>query len=162
MFIKKISTIVSFFILIFSMNNLFGQPYAKIEDTDVIEEQQIVLQQKFPHYFEGLIIDSLFIINSRISKLAYIKDDVYHEAIINRDVDDLMIVAIAAELPREGIPQVVLNAFKDSKYGDEEVKNSYYVTVPYQEDFYAFDIELDNGFDRVFFNHLGVLQKDPY
>ncbi|MGC9343849.1 MAG: hypothetical protein ACP5E3_14180 [Bacteroidales bacterium] len=144
------------------MNNLYGQPYSKIEDTDVIEEQQVVLQQKFPHYFEGLIIDSLYIINSKLSKLSYVKDDVYHEAIINRDVDDLMIVAIAAELPREGVPEVILNALKDSDYGESEVLNFYYVTIPYQEDFYAFDIAENGGFDRVFFNDLGVLQADPY
>lgn len=162
MLVKKIFTVIFLFGLLNSSNYLYGQPYSRIEDTDVIEEQQIVLQQKFPHYFEGLIIDSLFIINSKISKLSYVKDDVYHEAIINRDANDLMIVAIAAKLPREGIPEVILNSFKNSKYGDYEVKDYFYVTIPYQEDFYAFDVVIEDGFDRVFFNDLGVIQKDPY
>jgi hypothetical protein len=162
MLVRRITGILIVFIFIFSLNDLYGQPYSKIEDTDVIEEQQVVLQQKFPHYFEGLIIDSLFIINSKMSKLAYLKDDVYHEAIINRDTDDLMIVAIASKLPQEGFPKVVLNAFKDSKYGEYDILDYYYVTVPYQEDFYALDIAVDEGFDRIFFNELGVLQNDPY
>lgn len=138
------------------------QPYSRIEDTDVIEEQQDVLRQKYPHYFEKLVIDSVILLDSKHSKICYAKDDVYHEAVVNRQRKDLMLVTVASELPLDGVPEVITRAFNDSKYKNNKIEKAFYVTTPYQEDYYALDIDVNGLTDRVYFDHLGVLQPDPY
>ncbi len=157
--ILKISSIL---LLTLFVNPLFAQPYSLIEDTDVLAMQEEVLKSEYPHVFEELEILDSYMINEHHSKITYKMDGIYHEAVMNHERKDLLLVAIAAELTKEQVPEVILNALRNSKYGNRELVQSFKVSTPFMEYFYAFDVAEKDTTRRVYLNELGVIQSKPY
>lgn len=150
------------FVFIFSASHLFAQPYSTIEDVDILEQQKDILRQKYEHEFDELDVLGGKRIDEIHTMIAYKKDGIYHEAVMNSERAEMMLVSTAAQIPVEDVPNVVMNAFKDSKYGDMEILKAFRVDTPYGEDFIRVDVKNDNETERVYFNELGVIQKDPY
>lgn len=157
--IMKILLIVLLNIIIIP---LFSQPFSPIEDLDVLAMQEDVLKSEYPHVFEELEILDSYMINEHHSKITYKMDGIYHEAIMNHKRKDLLLVAIAAELAADQVPDVVLNALRNSKYGNQDMVKSFKVSTPFMEYFYAFDVAEKDTTRRVYFNELGVIQSKPY
>lgn len=150
------------FIFVFSSSQLFAQPYTSIEDIDILEQQKDVLRQKYEHEFDELDVLGGYRIDEIHTMIAYKKDGIYHEAVLNSERNEMMLVSTAAQVPVEDVPDVVMNAFKDSEYGNMEVVKTFRVNTPYGEDFIRIDVKEGDETERVYFNELGVIQKDLY
>ncbi len=150
------------FIFMLSVSQLFAQPYSSIEDVDILEQQKDVLRQKYEHEFDELDILGGNRIDEIHTMIAYKKDGIYHEAVLNSERNEMMLVSTAAHIPVEDVPDVVMNAFKDSEYGNMEIVKTFQVDTPYGEDFIRIDVKEDDETERVYFNELGVIQKDLY
>ncbi len=150
------------FLLTVSMGQLFAQPYETIKDIDILEQQEEVLRQKYGHEFNDLEILGGDRINERYTLVGYKKNEIYHEAVMDSERKEMMLVSIAAEVPVDDMPVVVMNAFEDGQYGDLEVVKTFNVSTPYGENFFAIDVKKDETIERIYYNELGVRQKALY
>jgi hypothetical protein len=149
-------------IFVFTAGTLFAQPYESIEDIDILEQQKDVLRQKYEHEFNEIDVLGGYQLDETHTMVAYMKNGIYHEAIMNSDRKEMMLVAIEAEVPVEDVPDVVINALENDNYDIDEVVKTFRVSTPYGENFYSVDMTEEDPGDRIYFNDLGVIQKAPY
>ncbi|MFW5645473.1 MAG: hypothetical protein ACOCZL_06130 [Bacteroidota bacterium] len=154
--------LILIFVLFFSVPRIYAQGYTSIEDVDILEQQREVLKQNYEHEIDELEVLGGYRIDEIHTMIAYKKDGIYHEAVLNSERKEMMLVSIAAEIPVEDLPDVVMNAFRDSEYADKEILKSFRVYTPYGEDFIRIDVEDKDETKKIYFNELGVIQKDPY
>ncbi|MFW5820898.1 MAG: hypothetical protein ACOCWA_06390 [Bacteroidota bacterium] len=162
--IKVIFRLVIAVVFIFTAPKLFAQPYTytSIEDVDILEQQKDVLRQKYKHTFEELEILGGYRLDEIHTMIAYKKDGVYHEAILNSERKEMMLVSTAAEIPVSDVPKPVMSAFENSGYSDKEINKAFRVNTPFGEDFIRLDIKKDETVDRLYYTELGARQKELY
>lgn len=149
-------------IAILAVSPLLAQNYTPIEDVDLLNKHKGVLIKENPHLIDELKIERADQINEHHSRIVYYDDGVYHEAIVNSDQKDLLLIATFREIQKNTLPKIVFDAMKQSEFGDWSIKKMYKVTTPYEGWFYAIDVVKDNKIKRLFYSDLGQYKKPLY
>ncbi len=146
----------------------FAQEYSAIEDVDILEEQKTVLMRDYPHIFTGVEIKDVRKINSKHSKVFYENGNQQYEAVVNSDRKDMLLVATCRVISEKEMPEVVMDAFKNSKYENWDIIETFEVTTPDSGLFYRIDVSKNNTMNEkeeiksIFYTHLGQYRKPPY
>lgn len=154
--------------LFFNGLNAFAQEGSVIKDVDVLEKQKTVLMEDYPHVFTEVEIKDVQIINDRQSKVFYEKGNQQYEAVVNSGRKDLLLVATSRVMNEKEMPNIVMDAFKSSKYKSWNIEKTFEVTTPYSSLFYRIDVsKKTTGKEKkkiksLFYTHLGQYKKPPY
>jgi len=141
---------------------LFAQKHTAIEDVDLINAHKSALIKEYPHLIDKIKIERVDQINEHHSKIVYYDDGVYHEAIVNSDRKDLLLIATFREIQKSTLPKIVFDAWKQSEFGDWKTEKMYKVTTPYDGWFYSIDVVKDNKTKRLFYSDLGRYKETLY
>jgi len=145
-----------------------AQEYSVIKDVDVLEKEKTVLKEDYPHVFIEVEIRDVQKINDRQSKVFYQKGNQQYEAVVNSGREDLLLVATSRVINEKEMPNIVMDAFKNSKYNSWNIERTFEVTTPYTSVFYRIDVSKENiadekkKFESLFYTHLGQYEKPPY
>ncbi len=159
--------IVSSF-LFFNGLNALAQEGSVLKDVDILENQKTVLKEDYPHVFAEVDIKDVQKISDKHSKVFYKKGEDQYEAVVNSGRKDLLLVATSKVMNESEMPNVVMDAFKSSKYKRWNVDKTYEVTTPYSSLFYRIDVSKNKGGNKekktksLFYTHLGQYKKPPY
>jgi len=146
----------------------FAQEYSVIKYVDVLEKQKIVLKKEYPHVFAEVEIKDVQKINSKQSKVFYEKGNQQYEVVVNSGRKDLLLVATSRVINEKEMPNIVMDAFKSSKYKNWNIEKTFEVTTPYSSLLYRIDVSKKttgkekNKIKSLFYSHLGQYKKPPY
>jgi hypothetical protein len=139
-----------------------GQAFTDIKDVDIIEGQQIVVEKENPYLFDTLLIIDVIKVNSKHSKITYADEGIYHEAIVNDQRKDMLLIAIGVELSEEQVPKIIQDILQDEKYKNWKKDKVLMMKTPYESWFYAIDMSDGEKHQRLFFDELGAYKPPPY
>lgn len=152
---------IIYIILIFSF--LFTNMNAQSRDVDDLKEQETMLIQTYPHYFERAKIEKIEKIGDKLSKIYYKKNNRNYEAVVNSAQKDFLLLTNAIEITGPEIPEVVLANFKKSEYGQQAILKAFLVTTPDDVNLYRFDVhDKNNEVKSLFYNNFGQFVRPPY
>ncbi len=168
---KSISAkIILNFLLIFLLTHCIAlaQEGSVIEDVDILEKQKTVLTNNYPHVFRTVEIKDVQKLNSRQSKVFYEKGNQQYEAVVNSGRKDMLLVATSKVMNENEMPNIVMDAFKRSKYKNWNIEKTFEITTPYSSGFYRIDVSKKNKAQKkkktksLFYTQLGQYKKPPY
>lgn len=149
-------------ILMISWGYSSGQAYSEIKDVDMINEKSILIERDFPSHLDTIAIMDVKPIDKDHSKIIYYDSDIRCEAIVNTGRKDMLLVATAVEIPIDEVPGYIFKAKKDTDYANWEVLKTHAMKTPYENWFYAIDVEKNEKTERIYFNRFGGILKKPY
>jgi hypothetical protein len=139
-----------------------AQNYTSIEDVDLLNKHRLALIRQSPNLVDKLNIERVEQINEHHSKIVYYDGGVYHEALVNDNLSELLLIATFREIQKSTLPKIVFDAWKQSESGDGSMKKMYKVTTPYESSFYALDAEKNGTVERSYFTDLGRYKEPLY
>lgn len=152
---------IFFFISIFSAS--FLATNAQNRDVEDLKEQELMLIQTYPHYFERARIEKIEKISDKHSKIYYKKDNRNYEAVVNSAQKDFLMLTNAIEIPNAEIPEVVLANFKKGEHGKKPMVKAFLVTTPDDVNLYRIDVKDKNDeVKSLFYNNFGQYARPPY
>jgi hypothetical protein len=158
----KLNLILLFsFTLIISFQ-LLGQAFTDIKDVDILENQRIVVEKENPYLFDTLRILDVTKVDNKLSKITYLDEGIYHEAIVNDERKDMLLIATAIELPKERVPEIINDILTDEKYKNWNKDKILMMKTPYESWFYAIDMSNGDEHQRLYFDKLGAYKIPPY
>lgn len=126
------------FTLLFSYS--YGQT-PPVEEVDSLKKQKAILRNMHPYIFNAAEILEIKKIDKIHSKVIFISDSIYHEAIINSSREDLLLVETAHELTLEELPDIVKDAFKrNSVFANAVILKSFEISRAEGENLFRLDI----------------------
>ncbi len=146
----------------------FAQEGTMIKDMDVLAQQKTVLVQNYPHIFTEVEIIGVQKLNSRYTKVFYEIGNQQFEAVVDSDDNKMLLVATCKLLNEKDVPNVVMDAFKSSKYKSWNIEKTFEVTTPYSSPFYRIDVSNKNKsqgekeIKSLFYSNLGRDEIPPY
>jgi len=164
----KFKHIIVYSMIFFNGLGAFAQEYSVIKYVDVLEKQKIVLKKEYPHVFAEVEIKDVQKINSKQSKVFYEKGNQQYEVVVNSGRKDLLLVATSRVINEKEMPNIVMDAFKSSKYKNWNIEKTFEVTTPYSSLLYRIDVSKKttgkekNKIKSLFYSHLGQYKKPPY
>lgn len=143
--------------------NVVAQEGVQIKDVDILEEQKKVIMEDYPLHLEKVNITNVEQINSKHSKVYYIKDSINYEAVVNSNRKDMLLIATAREIPISELPEIVKDVFKASENGSSLINKAFIVTTPYSSGFYRIDFNRnEKEMESIYYDKWGQYQKPPY
>lgn len=164
----KFKLIIMLFMLFFNDLTAFAQEGSIIVDPDILEKQKTVLMKNYPHEFTEVEIKDVQKINSSQSKVFYEKGYQQYEVVVNSGRKDMLVVATSRVINEKEMPNIVMDAFKRSKYKNRDIEKTFEVTNSYSSPFYRIDVSKKNKtkekkkIKSLFYTHLGQYKKPPY
>ncbi len=95
-------------------------------------------------FFDTLVVKEVKELNDKHSKVIYEDEGIYCEVIVNSHRKDMLLIATAIEKPQDQIPEIVMEAFKQSEFSSWQIEKTLAMKTPYDSWFYAFDISQNN------------------
>ncbi|MDA3943209.1 MAG: hypothetical protein PF694_06675 [Bacteroidetes bacterium] len=158
----KIFLISLSFFLLTTHNQIDAQSFTEIKDVDILADSRIVLEKVNPSVFDTLVVKDVMELNDKHSKVIYEDEGIYCEVIVNSHRKDMLLIATAIEKPQDQIPEIVMEAFKQSEFSSWQIEKTLAMKTPYDSWFYAFDISKNNKNERLFYDELGAYKSPPY
>lgn len=156
---KKLLTITIFLLSGFLV---IGQPYTKVQDVDLIEKHGVLILREYPEFYDKIVVQDVFIINDKHSKVTYLRENEPYEAIINYARKDMLLIATYKQLNKTEVPNIVLDEIKEGRYEDWDQEAYYQVTTPTSSEFYAVELSSGSKIQRVHFDDTGRFKTSPY
>ncbi|MBA3899755.1 MAG: hypothetical protein H0X62_06010 [Bacteroidetes bacterium] len=154
-----------FYSIFFVHNYVAAQGNPQVRDRDILEKQKSVLIKAYPHIFETADIKDVIKISGQHSKVIYIRDSVCHESYISSGRKDMLLLETAALINTDLVPEIVKDAFKDSRYKNYEISRVFIVSRPYGERLYRLDIinrDDKNDIKEIYFDKSGHPGSSPF
>ena len=76
-------TLILYILILLTSYHIMGQAFTDIKDVDIIADQKIVVEKENPYLFDTLLILDVIKIDDKHSKITYMDEGIYHEAIVN-------------------------------------------------------------------------------
>jgi len=164
-----VKLVISFVMILISTSSIaFAQAGSVIQDVDMLEKHKTVLMEDYPNLFTEVEIVDVQRISERHSKVFYKKGNQQFEAVVNSDRQDMLLVATSRVLNVNEVPNIVMDAFRSSKYKKWNIEKTFEVTTPYSSLFYRIDVSRKKRAQdkmkvkSLFYSHLGQYKKSPY
>ncbi len=148
--------------------SVFAQSGSVLKDVDILENQEIVLKEDYPNVFAEVDIKKVQKINNKHTKVYYEKGNQHYEAVVNSGRKDLLLVATSKLITENELPNIVMDAFKSSKFKNWNIVKTFEVLTPYSSLFYRIDVTKnkrkkdESKIRSLFYSHLGQYKKPPY
>jgi len=155
-------TLILNILILLTSYHIVGQAFTNIKHVDIIADQKIVIEKENPYLFDTLRILDVIMIDDKHSIITFKDEGIYHEAIVNDKRKDMLLVAIAVELSKEQVPEIIENVIKDDKYKNWNKDKILMMRTPYESWFYAIDMSDGDEHQRLFFDKLGAYKIPPY
>ena len=148
---KILSSLISLFIML----SAFAQE--QITNDERLKEESNIYIQTYPQLFETAEIKEIHKIDKDHKIIRYLKQGTYFETIVNANREEMLLLETAQLIPKNELPQIVLDAFKANYGSSFELKRQFTVERPHTQQLFRLDAintkkEIANTF---YFNHLG-------